>query len=84
MVVLNMVTSVGFPTAVPMPPAILQGEGHGAMVGVDPAVLEGVVEAHAGGGVERLVEDGGGDAGEEGSGAFGLDNAHADDDGDGE
>ena len=61
-VVLNMVTSAGFPTAMPMPPVILRGEGHGAMVRVDPAVLEGVVEAHAGGAVELLVEDGGGDA----------------------
>ena len=79
-----MVTSAGFPTAMPMPPVILRGEGHGAMVRVDTAVLEGVVEAHTGGAVELLVEDSGGDAREEGSDAFGLDNAHVDDDGFGE
>ena len=50
------------------------------MVGVDPAVLGGVIEAHAGGGVERLAEDCCGDTEEGGNGTFELDNVHADDD----
>ena len=61
----------------------LAGERHGGGAAGDgggdgPLLLEEVVEAHAGGGVEGLAEDGGGDAGEEGGEAFLLDKADAD------
>jgi len=59
----------------------LAAERHGAGGGVGPLGLEDVVETHTGGGVERLAEDGGGDAGEEGSDAFLLNEADADRDG---
>jgi len=43
----------------------LSREGHGALLGVGPLALEHVVEAHTGGGVERLAKHGGGDSGKE-------------------